>query len=191
MVSVRSALLVCLLAATTACASGGDRPVIATGERYQAQTLNEYRVGTGDKVRMNVAFEQGLSGEFTVNAAGNVALPLIGEVPARGRTVQEIAADAQGRYGAGYLRQPHVVMEVTAYRPFYVLGEVTTPGQYPYQVGITALNAIATAHGFTPRADKRVLHIRREGAAEEEPYAVTPALRIYPGDTVRVGERFF
>lgn len=191
MVRVRSAVLVCLLAATSACASGGDRPVIATGDRFQATTLNEYRLGTGDKVRINVAFEQGLSGEFTVNAAGNVALPLIGEVPARGRTVQEVAADAQGRYGAGYLREPRVTMEVSLYRPFYVLGEVATPGQFPYVIGITALNAIATARGFTPRADKKVLHIRREGMAEEEAYAITPDLRIYPGDTVRVGERFF
>lgn len=189
--SVRSALLVCLLAATSACASGGERPVISSGERYQAATLNEYRLGTGDRVRMTVAFETGLSGDFTVNAAGNVALPLIGEVPARGRTVTEVAGDAQGRLGAGYLRQPRVTMEVTTYRPFYVLGEVTTPGQYPFVIGITALNAVATAHGFTPRADKKVLHIRREGTSEEEAYAVTPDLRIYPGDTVRVGERFF
>lgn len=181
----------CLFAFTAACASGGDRPVISSGERYQATALAEYRLGTGDKVRMVVAFEQGLSGEFFVNAGGNLALPLIGEVPARGRTIGEIAADAQGRYGAGYLRQPRVTMEVTAYRPFYVLGEVTTPGQYPYQVGITAMNAVAVAHGFTPRADTKVIHIRREGEAAEEDYAITPDLRIYPGDTVRIGERFF
>ena len=189
---IRSAILLCVLVLVTACGGHGGN-VISTGDRYVSDrsVITDYRLGIGDKVRMSVFREPDMSGEFSVGPNGTIALPLIGETPAVGRRVEEVASDATARYGAGYLRTPQVNMEVIGFRPFFILGEVTAPGQFPYSIGLTAFNAIATAQGFTPRADRYTVHIRREGATVEETYQLTPDLRIYPGDTVRIGERFF
>ncbi len=189
---IRSAIVLCVLVLVAGCGGHGGN-VISTGERYVSDRsgVTDYRLGIGDKVRMSVFREPDMSGEFLVGPNGTMALPLIGETPALGRRVEDVASDAAARYGAGYLRNPQVNMEVVGFRPFFILGEVTTPGQYPYSIGLTAFNAIATAQGFTPRADRYTVHIRREGAAVEETYQAMPNLRIYPGDTVRIGERFF
>ncbi|WP_278247477.1 polysaccharide biosynthesis/export family protein [Sphingomonas jatrophae] len=166
---------------------------MSTGDRYVAGPASaaEYKLGVGDRIRMVVYNEAALSGEFSVGANGSVALPLIGEVPAAGRTVTEIAADARARFAEGYLREPKVSAEVIVFRPFFILGEVAAPGNYPYAVGLTALNAIATAKGFTPRANRDVVQIRRQGETTETTYRLTPELMVYPGDTIRIGERFF
>lgn len=173
--------------------SAGGRDVISSGERYTApQDVEEnYNLGAGDKIRVNVFNEPTLSGEFSVGSEGTVSLPLIGEIPAKGKTPQQLATEVQTRLADGYLREPKVGIEVSAYRPFFILGEVKAPGQYPYASGLTALNAIATAQGFTPRAEKKVAYIRRAGATSEEPLRLTPDLRIRPGDTIRIGERYF
>lgn len=175
------------------CAEKGEGPVLSSGDRYvaSADLASVYRLGVGDRVKLNVYNEPNLSGEYWVNPDGFVSLPLIGNVQARGRAIAEIAADAKTRFADGYLRDPKVSMEVTVFRPFYILGEVSEPGQYPYVSGLTALNAVATAKGFTPRANRDVLRIRRQGDADETNYRLTPELMIYPGDTIRVGERFF
>ncbi len=189
----RSAFVLAILALFSACAEKGDGPILSSGDRYVASTdiVSDYRLGVGDKVKVTVYNEASLTGEFWVNPDGTISLPLIGNVPATGKHVAEIAADAQARFADGYLRSPKVAMEVTVFRPFYILGEVTTPGQYPYANGLTALNAIATAKGFTPRANRDVIRIRRQGATQEENFRLTPELIVYPGDTIRVGERFF
>lgn len=182
----------------SACAEKGAGPVVSSGERYiqgvdasASGAVADYRLDAGDKIRIVVFNESGLSGEFTVSAAGTAALPLIGEVPAKGRTVTEVAVDVRMRYASGYLRNPQVSAEVIVYRPFYILGEVAAPGQYPYTVGLTAMNAVATAKGFTPRATREVVQIRRQGETQEINYRLTPELLVYPGDTIRVGERYF
>ncbi|RYD68063.1 MAG: polysaccharide export protein [Sphingomonadales bacterium] len=174
--------------------SGCSRPAI-TGdqavERSQPIVEQEYVLGVGDKVRVIVFNEEALSGEFQVSAAGSIALPLIGEVSAVGRTTLMLSAEMQKLYAEGYLRDPKVSVEVVTYRPYFILGEVKTPGQYPFSNGLTIMNAIAAATGFTPRADKKIVFIRRSGEATEKPYALTPDLRVYPGDTIRLAERFF
>lgn len=177
----------------SACAERGDGPILSAGDRFvtSGDVANDYQLGVGDRVKLTVYNEPNLAGEFWVNPEGFVSLPLIGNVRAGGRAVSQIAADATARFADGYLRDPKVSMEVTAFRPFYILGEVEQPGQYPYASGLTALNAIATAKGFTPRADRNVVRIRRQGDAREVNYRLTPALIIFPGDTIRVGERFF
>lgn len=170
-----------------------DTPILSAGERYASapDLVSEYRLGVGDRIRVTVFREPDVSGEFTVAADGTIAMPLIGAVKAKDRLVAEVAAEATARLADGYLREPRVAMEVTAYRPFFILGEVETPGSYPYVVGLTIENAVATAEGYTPRADRSVVRIRRQGQSEEERYRITPELRIYPGDTIRIGERFF
>jgi polysaccharide export outer membrane protein len=189
----RFAFLFGVLMMFAGCAEKGDGPVLSSGDRYVASTdiSGVYRLGIGDRVKLTVYNEPNLAGEFWVNPDGYVSLPLVGNVQAGGKTVAEIATDAKTRLSDGYLRDPKVSMEVTVFRPFYILGEVSQPGQYPFSSGLTAMNAVATAKGFTPRANRDVVRIRRQGEAGEVNYRLSPELMIYPGDTIRVGERFF
>ena len=135
--------------------------------------------------------EDTLSGEFTVSDSGVLSLPLIGDVKAIGRTPREVIKDIETKLADGYLRQPRVSMDVLTYRPFYILGEVSKPGEYPYSNGLSALNAVARAEGFTYRANKKKIFIKRFGETAEREYKLDSGVTIYPGDTVRVGERYF
>lgn len=174
------------------CAQSG-RPLITSGDRYRAASdaPEIYALGPGDKVRLTVFNEAALSGEFTVSGEGLLSLPLLGDVDASGRTTRAVADDVSARLAAGYMVTPRVSMEVLAYRPYFILGEVVRPGRYAYATGMTALNAIATAEGFSPRAKRREVLIRRLGEPAERRYRLTPDLRIQPGDTVRLAERYF
>jgi len=151
----------------------------------------EYKLGPGDKVRIIVFNEQSLSNEFQIGSDGKLAFPLIGSVEASGKTPGDVQAELERRLGDGYLNSPKVSVEVLNFRPFYILGEVNKPGQYPYAAGMTVLSGVATASGFTYRADKRVVFLRRDGTTKEIPVRITPDLMIAPGDTVRIGERYF
>jgi len=175
-------------AANKAAASAAADP-----DRYGTASADagDYRLGGADKIRITVFNEPTLSGEFAVGADGSLSLPLIGSVPAVGKTSSEIAALIQKDLADGYLREPRVAAEVTTYRPFFILGEVKAPGQYPYGNALTVYNAIATAQGFTPRADRKHIFIKKAGADGEKSYSLTPDLRVLPGDTLRIGERYF
>ena len=179
-------LLMLFLCATPAVAQTVSSPADPT-----VRSSSDYRLGAADKVRVIVFNEPTLSGEFTVSDSGSLSLPLIGDVPARGRSPREVIADIQAKLADGYLREPRVSMDVLTYRPFYILGEVTKPGEYAYSTGLTALNAVAQAQGFTYRANKRKVFIKRAGETVENEVRLTPGLEIRPGDTLRVGERYF
>lgn len=153
--------------------------------------VEDYRLGAGDKVRVNVFGEQALTGEFQVSGAGMISLPLIGDIQAAGLTVAEFQRSVEEGLKQGYLLDPKVSAEVLTYRPFFVLGEVGSPGTYPYSTGLTVLNAVATAGGFTYRADTKRVYIRRAGGGDEEVYRLTTGTMVAPGDTIRIGERFF
>ena len=182
-----AALLAVVLAACT------PQAVVSPGERLaSASSLEtEYRLGVGDRIKVNVFNEPGLSGEFAVNDAGNISFPLIGDVRAIGSTPGEVAGVVEEKLADGYLREPKLSVEVAVYRPYYILGEVKAPGQYPYASGLTVVNAVATAQGFTPRAQKGVVFIRKFGEDTEKPYEMTPDLKVFPGDTIRFDERYF
>ncbi len=150
----------------------------------------DYRLGSGDKLRLIVFGESDLSGEFDVSGSGRVALPLIGQVEAAGLTLSEFEAAVIVKLQDGYLNNPRVSAEVLNYRPFYIFGEVGNPGQYPYTNGMTILNAVAVAGGYTYRANQeRVFITRGEGA--EIAYPASQAVKVLPGDVVRIPERFF
>src|SRR5579859_2567839 len=153
--------------------------------------MDDYKLGVGDRVRVIVYNEETLTGEFQVAANGKISFPLIGDIDATAQTPPELAAIIQSRLADGYLRDPHVSMEVVAYRPFFILGEVKNPAQYPYVNGITVMNAAAMAGGFTPRAARKKAFIRHAGEDKEKAYDLTADLRLQPGDTVRIGERYF
>lgn len=151
----------------------------------------DYRLGPGDKIRVIVFGEESLSGEFVVSGNGNVSFPLVGDIPARGKSVTEFQEGVQQALSQGYLKEPRVSTEVLTYRPYYILGEVNRPGEYPYSSGLTVLNAIATAGGFTYRAQTRKVYIRRANEADEESYPLGSETAVAPGDTIRIVERFF
>ena len=153
--------------------------------------LDDYRLGAADKVRILVYNEPNLSGEFSVNSGGVLALPLIGDVVALNRTTTEIRKEIEQRLSDGYLRSPQVSIDVLEFRPFYILGEVNKPGDYPYSAGLTVLKAVATANGFTYRADQKHVFLKHPGEASERKYSVTSDIPLQPGDTIRIAERYF
>ena len=189
----RSSYVILAALSLAACGSSSSGPLVSTGDRYAVndQLSETYPLGAGDKVRVTVFNEPTLSGEFFVSGDGALSLPLVGDVPAGNKTTKDVAADFARLLADGYLRDPKVSMEVITYRPFFILGEVTTPGQYPYVSGMTVFSAVATASGFTPRAKKSRVYIRRRGEEAELEYELTPNLRVLPGDTIRIGERYF
>jgi polysaccharide export outer membrane protein len=150
-----------------------------------------YTLDSGDKLRVVVFGQDGLSNSYSVDASGNIAMPLIGSVAARGLTTSRLASAIAARLRQGYLREPHVAVEVEAYRPFFILGEVTFPGQYPFVANMTIETAVAIAGGFTPRAKRDVVKLTRpaDGGVLRGPALTSTPVR--PGDTIVVGERWF
>lgn len=182
------------LSAITGCAQAplAIAPIVTSDEaEVPVRVVPEYRLGPADKVRVNVFGEEALTGEFTVGNSGKVSLPLIGEVQAEGLTVTQLQEAIAEALRQGYINEPRVNAEVLNYRPFYILGEVNTPGEYPYTANLTVLNAVATAGGFTYRADTRRVYIRRADGASEQAFPLTTSTQVAPGDTIRIGERFF
>ena len=172
-------------------AIGAVAPSAATTDSSRQTDLEAYRLGSGDKVRVNVYGEESLSGEFFVSGDGKVSLPLVGEVQASGLTVKSFQDEVQQAFRNGYLKEPRVSAEVLNYRPFYILGEISHPGEYPYTSGLTVFNAVATAGGFTYRANKGHVYIRRTNDTEEQRLPLTSTTLVAPGDTIRIGERLF
>lgn len=176
----------------SACSTLNSTDLIATGPRFQAfSAAEEYQLGVADKIKVQVYGESTITGDYIVSPEGTIMLPLIGKLEARGKSIAQLTAEATQLYGAGFLRNPSVSMQVSEYRPIYVLGEVEKPGQFPFSPGMTVQSAMATAGGYGARANKKIVFIRSEDGADEEAYEVTPMLRVYPGDTIRVGERYF
>jgi polysaccharide export outer membrane protein len=150
-----------------------------------------YTLDAGDKLRIVVFGQDGISNAYIVDASGNVNLPLIGAVPARGSSTQQLSQRIAERLKQGYVREPHVTVEVETYRPFFILGEVTTPGQYPYVADMTVEKAIAIAGGFAPRADKNKVELTRNASGQQMKGEVPLSYPVRPGDTVLVKERWF
>jgi protein involved in polysaccharide export with SLBB domain len=182
------AFLILMLALMTVTVSPLQAQTVAAGAA--AAAAPDYRLGAADKIKITVFNEPTLSGDFLVNSDGSVAVPLIGNVPALGRSAVELQKAIEQKFGEGYLKEPRVVVEVLTYRPFYIYGEVTKPGEYPYSSGLSVLKAVALAQGFTYRADQRKIFLKRSAAGGKE-IRVTADELIQPGDTIRIAERFF
>ncbi|MDE1173251.1 MAG: polysaccharide export protein [Parvibaculaceae bacterium] len=152
---------------------------------------DEYRLGSGDNLRIIVYGEPDLTGEFQVAGNGFVSFPLIGQLKAANLTVDEFSKTISTALSKGYINDPRVSVEVLNYRPFYIIGEVQKPGEYPYTNGMTVLNAVAVAGGYTYRATTDSVYISRGGGPEQEFSITKEKIRILPGDIVRVPERYF
>lgn len=186
--------LVCALGLSLLAAGCQSAPMPAGNPAPAAAASAEapaYRLGNGDSIRVNVFGEEALSGDFDVDGAGNISMPLIGSVEAAGLTVQEFEAQVERKLRAGYLNEPRVSAEVTNYRPYYILGEVERPDEYTYSSGLTIMNAVAAAGGFTYRANRNHVFVRSEGSERERKVELTSTTPVNPGDTIRVGERIF
>jgi polysaccharide export outer membrane protein len=178
-----------------AIADGGPSPapvvVVAYAGPEPVRYDVPYHLDAGDRLRVVVYGQEGLTNTYSISAGGTITMPLIGAVPARGRTPQGLAGEIAARLRNGFIREPSVAVEVESYRPFFILGEVQAPGQYPYVPNMTAESAVAIAGGFSPRARKDRVTITHTDASGASRVIMPPGTPISPGDTVLVGERWF
>lgn len=173
------------------CASS-DLPVIGVADA-NASMAQGYRVSGGDKIRVSVFDEPTLTGEYDIGLDGGLSLPLLGTIPAQGKSAEQLAvAIASALSEGGYVNEPRVSVDVALHRPFFILGEVQEPGEYPYAGDLTVEQAIAKAGGYTPRAARSEVVLRRASWPEPRRIKLGNApLLIGPGDTIRVEEAFF
>jgi polysaccharide biosynthesis/export protein len=150
-----------------------------------------YRLDAGDKLRIVVYGQEGLTNTYAIDAGGAITMPLIGSVPARGRTPSGLASEITGKLRNGYIRDPSVAVEIESYRPFFILGEVAAPGQYPYVPNMSVESAVAIAGGFSPRARRDRVTLTHTDSSGSSRYIVPLGTPLGPGDTVLVGERWF
>jgi polysaccharide export outer membrane protein len=150
-----------------------------------------YRLDAGDRLRIVIYGQEGLTNTYAIDAGGSITMPLIGAVRARGLTPAGLAAEITGKLRNGYIREPSVAVEIEAYRPFFILGEVAAPGQYPYVPNMSVESAVAIAGGFSPRARRDRVTLTHTDAGGSMRIVVPLGTPISPGDTVLVGERWF
>jgi polysaccharide export outer membrane protein len=151
----------------------------------------EYQLTTNDKVRIKVFGETDISGEYEIDAGGFISIPLGGSIKAAGRTTKQLERAVAAALSKGMLRDPRVNVEIAQHRPYYILGEVKRAGEYAYKPGMTVMDAIASAGGFTYRANESKAYVRRAGAAADETLSLDTPIAIAPGDNIRIPERYF
>lgn len=169
------------------CSTGSNLPPLPSANVASGSSGDTYRLGPGDKLKVIVFGAEDLSGEFNVNDAGFVNAPLVGNVKAAGLTTQQFAHALEQKLANGYMRDPKVSVQVNTHRPFYIFGEVTKPGEYPYANDMTVLSAIAMGGGYTYRANQNYAVVRRNG----KDYRADVTDKIQPDDVIRVPERLF
>lgn len=152
---------------------------------------DDYRLAAGDQLRVSVYGHDDLSGEFEVDGNGQLSLPLIQDIDAANKTLNELEIDITNELKPDYLMNPRVSVEILSYRPFYIVGEVNAPGSYPYVSGMTVINGVALAGGFTYRAQKTRIKIIRDRTDSKQEIAASADTEVMPGDVIEIGERFF
>jgi protein involved in polysaccharide export with SLBB domain len=150
-----------------------------------------YVLGPNDRIRLKVYGESDITGEYEIDSSGNVSIPLAGHLKAAGLTTRQLERSITSALSKGIVRDPRVNVEIALYRPYYILGEVKKSGEYPYRLGLTVMDAIASAGGFTYRANENKVYLRRSGGGVEESYALDAPVPVFPGDNIRIPERYF
>lgn len=150
---------------------------------------DDYQLGSGDRVRVIVFGEPDMTGEYQIDGKGRLAFPLIGVVDAGSMTAAQLEQAIAGKLSPDFIKEPSVSVEVMTYRPFYIVGEVQKPGSYPYVSGMTVLNGVAVAGGFTYRARVENFYVERAGSGQK--VDAGPGTQILPGDVITVRERWF
>jgi polysaccharide biosynthesis/export protein len=177
-------------------AASSQHPSVPQPAGYAAAPMpvaydSAYRLDAGDKLRVVVYGQDGLTNTYAIDAGGSITMPLIGAVQARGQTPAGLAAEITAKLRHGYIREPSVAVEIEAYRPFFILGEVAAPGQYPYVPNMSVESAVAIAGGFSPRARRDRVTLTHTDDAGSMRTVVPLGSALSPGDTVLVGERWF
>ena len=168
----------------------GSAPAAAATTTASGEPIG-YTLGTGDKVRVTVFGEENLSGEFEIDATGKISMPLVGDVKIGGLPLRDAEKAVADSLAQGYLANPRVNVEVLNYRPFYIIGEVNTPGSYPYVNGMSVLTAVALAGGYTYRAEEKRVTITHANDPQRREFRASPDTTVLPGDIIRVPERWF
>ncbi len=171
--------------------AGACAPQYQAADYALAQPESPYRLASGDKLRIIVFGQDNLSNIYAVDGSGRISMPLVNTVMAQGRTTQQLAREIEAKLRAGYLREPKVSVEVDTYRPFFVLGEVTNSGQFPFVSGMTVQTAVAIAGGFTPRGQRNSAEITRQIDGQTVTASVPITYPVQPGDTIVIKERWF
>jgi polysaccharide export outer membrane protein len=156
-----------------------------------ASSAESYILGPNDRIRLKVYGEPDITGEYEISNSGQVSIPLAGHIKAAGATTRQLEKSIASALAKGIVRDPRVNVEIAQYRPYYILGEVKKSGEYPYRHGLTVLDAVASAGGFTYRANENKVFLRRAGAGAEETYPLDAPVPVYPGDNIRIPERYF
>jgi polysaccharide export outer membrane protein len=164
---------------------------VQAGEKPREERSVELKLAPGDTVKVSTYGLPTLTGEFVISSEGTIAFPLVGNVQAAGVEPSDIQQALTAGLAAGYVTDPSVSVEVAKYRPIYILGQVGKPGEYPFSLGLTVRDAVAKAGGFTYRANEKKAFIKAAGETEEHVYKLTAGIPVAPGDTIRIGERFF
>ena len=165
------------------------QPIMAAA--IPEDTGGAYTLDSGDRLRVVVFGQDGLSASYSVDPSGRITMPLIGAVHARGMTTAGLQQAIVTKLKNGFVREPHVAVEVDVYRPFFILGEVTLPGQYPYVPNMSVETAVAIAGGYTPRAFKYRIEVSRPVNGMIERRVVSATYPVRPGDTINISERWF
>jgi polysaccharide export outer membrane protein len=188
----RLAILPLLLLMTGLAACGGG-PIRGSAEamRQSSVAAQGYRLAPGDKVHVTVFNEANLSGDYVVSPDGRVTLPLAGGLQAAGLTLPQFQTAVTQLLKNGFVQDPNVTITASDLRPYYILGEVKKPGRYSYTPDLTVLNAVATAEGFTYRANTGAIYIRRASEPSEREVELTATTAVMPGDTIRISQRYF
>lgn len=178
-------------AVLTACATGPASAEPQATKPTPAISLDGYRLGTGDEIKVTVYDEKDVSGAFVVDGLGAITMSLIGQVEVKNLTLLETQKLIEAKLKDGYFTDPKVSVEMTKGRPYYILGEINRAGEYPFTSGLTVMNAIAAAGDFTYRANKKKIMIKSYDSPVEREIELTPSTLVKPGDTIRIRERFF
>ena len=190
-------LVVAALLSLSACKTVAEDPVELSLSRAQAaefSTRTSYGahvIRPSDQLRVQVYDDQNITGEYQVDAGGYISIPLAGRVKASGLTPPQLERAIAVKLSNGVLKKPDVAVQILAYGPIYVHGEVKRAGEFPYKPGLTVMDAVALAGGYTYRADESAAFVTRAGSDVERSYGLNGSVRIYPGDNIRIPERFF
>jgi polysaccharide biosynthesis/export protein len=190
---IRGVLACSVLLAVALLVSGCAVGTLSEAEQQSlaAAATGPAKLQPGDKVRLNVYGEDRLSGEYQIDQSGQISLPLAGTVEAQGLTQTELEQALSKKFRSEYLKNPKVTVTIATLQPYYMMGEVTKPGEYAYKAGLNVLTALAIAGGPTYRASRSSVQIQRRGETSARDYPISVTVPILPGDVIRVPERYF
>lgn len=183
----------CYPASTSMAQDGVDPSSAETmGVATEETPTDPYRLDPGDFLRIYIFGVDELTGDYRVDANGMITMPLIGAIEASGLNKDDLQKKITALLvEGGYFNDPKVTVEVISLKPFYILGEVRTPGSYEYQTDLDIFKAVAIAGGYTPRAAKGDITIIRKVNGEKVMIKATEDTPVLPGDSIKVDQRFF